>query len=117
PDQVACLENIAGDRQIPEHPLVEQTILDSLTEAMDIDSLENVLRKIEAGEVSCVARDLTEPSPLSHEILSARPYTFLDDAPLEERRTQAVQMRRFTDPQSTDDFGRLDPAAIEQVIA
>jgi ATP-dependent Lhr-like helicase len=117
PDQVACLENIAGDRQIPEHPLVEQTIVDSLTEAMDVDALEKVLRLIEAGEVACIARDLTEPSPLSHEILTARPYAFLDDAPLEERRTQAVQMRRFTDPQSTDDFGRLDPAAIEQVVA
>ena len=117
PDQVACLENIAGDRQIPEHPLVEQTITDSLTEAMDVDALERILAKVEAGEIECIARDLTEPSPLSHEILSARPYAFLDDAPLEERRTQAVQMRRFTDPKSADDFGRLDPAAIEQVVS
>lgn len=117
PDQVACLENIPGDRQIPQHPLVEQTIFDSLTEAMDVDGLEKVLAKIEAGEIQCVARDLTEPSPLAHEILSARPYAFLDDAPLEERRTQAVQMRRFADPQNTNDFGRLDPAAIEQVVS
>ncbi len=114
PDQVACLENIAGDREIPDHPLVTQSIHDSLTEAMDIDGLENLLKAIQAGTVACVARDLTEPSPLAHEILSARPYAFLDDAPLEERRTQAVQMRRLSETDSAD-FGVLDPEAILRV--
>src|SRR6195256_803439 len=84
PDQLACLENIAGDREIPDHPLVHQTIEDCLTEAMDIHGLENLLRKIENAEVECIARDLPEPSPLAHEILNARPYAFLDNAPLEE---------------------------------
>lgn len=116
PDQVACLENIPGDRNVPDHPLVEQTIHDSLTEAMDVDRLEAVLRSIEAGEIQCIARDVTEPSPLAHEILSARPYAFLDDAPLEERRTQAVQMRRFADPTSASDIGALNPEAIAQVM-
>src|SRR4029077_16507303 len=90
PDQLACLEHIVGDREIPDHPLVKQTIDDCLTEAMDIDGLEAVLRRIEHGEIRCIARDLPEPSPLAAEILNARPYAFLDNAPLEERRTQAV---------------------------
>jgi ATP-dependent Lhr-like helicase len=117
PDQLACLENIVGDRQVPEHPLVQQTIEDCLTEAMDIDGLIDVLRKIENGEVECYARDLPEPSPLAHEILNARPYAFLDDAPLEERRTQAVYTRRAGDPGRNGELGILDAAAIEKVTA
>src|SRR5260370_6564943 len=93
PDQLACLENIAGDREIPGHPLVQQTIEDCLTEAMDVDGLIELLRRIESGAVELVARDLPEPSPLAHEILNAKPYAFLDNAPLEERRTQAVYTR------------------------
>ncbi|MBB5015075.1 ATP-dependent Lhr-like helicase [Rehaibacterium terrae] len=115
PDQVACLENIVGERQIPDHPLVAQTLHDCLHEAMDIDALEALLRRIDAGEVAVVCRDLTEPSPLAAEILGARPYAFLDDAPLEERRTQAVQSRRWADPESAEDLGRLDPGAIAAV--
>jgi ATP-dependent Lhr-like helicase len=117
PDQVACLENIAGDREIPDHPLVRQTIEDCLKEAMDIEGLEALLRRTEQGEVACVSRDVTEPSPLAHEILTARPYAFLDDAPLEERRTQAVMMRRWLDPSSASDLGALDPQAIDQVVS
>ncbi len=115
PDQVACLENIVGERQIPDHPLVAQTMHDCLHEAMDVDALLALLKKLESGEIHIVARDLTAPSPLAAEILSARPYAFLDDAPLEERRTQAVQSRRWGDFDSTDDFARLDPDAIESV--
>jgi len=115
PDQLACFENIAGDREIPDHPLVEQTIHDCLHEAMDIEGLERLLRALEAGEVQVTARDLTEPSMLALEVLSARPYAFLDDAPLEERRTQAVMARRWLDPESAADLGRLDPDAIERV--
>ena len=115
PDQLACLEHIVGDREIPDHPLVKQTIDDCLTEAMDIDGLEEVLRKIEKGEIRCIARDLPEPSPLASEILNARPYAFLDNAPLEERRTQAVYTRRASERNGSDALGILDAAAIDKV--
>ncbi len=115
PDQLACLENIAGDREIPDHPLVQQTIHDCLHDAMDIVGLERLLRALESGQVQVTARDLTEPSMLALEILAARPYAFLDDAPLEERRTQAVMARRWLDPERAADLGRLDPEAIARV--
>ena len=115
PDAAACLENIPGDREIPNHPLVRQTIDDCIHEVMDLDRLTAVLRQIHAGEIELIARDLPEPSPLAHEILNAKPYAFLDDAPLEERRTQAVYTRRAFEPSSADDLGTLDPAAIERV--
>ena len=82
---------------------------------MDIEGLERLLRGLEAGEIRIVARDLTEPSPLAAEVLSARPYAYLDDAPLEERRTQAVSSRRWVDPATAADFGQLDIEAIEGV--
>ena len=115
PDQLACLENIVGEREIPDHPLVFQTIRDCLEEAMDIDRLQALLRDLRSGEVQFTARDLREPSPLAMEILNARPYAFLDDAPLEERRTQAVLNRRWLDPDSAADIGALDAAAIQRV--
>jgi ATP-dependent helicase Lhr and Lhr-like helicase len=115
PDQVACLENIAGDREIPDHPLVQQTVADCLEEWMDIAGLETVLARIEAGAIELVCRDTTEPSPLAAEVLNARPYAFLDDAPLEERRTRAVQSRRWLDPATASDLGALDPEAIARV--
>ncbi|HEX9619141.1 MAG TPA: DEAD/DEAH box helicase [Polyangiaceae bacterium] len=115
PDSTACAENLSGPREIPEHPLVEQTLADCLTEAMDVDGLIELLRQIEAGEKRLVARDVAEASPLCHEILNARPYAFLDDAPLEERRTQAVMARRWLDPATADDLGALDPDAIARV--
>jgi ATP-dependent helicase Lhr and Lhr-like helicase len=115
PDQLACQENIAGDREIPDHPLVSQTVSDCLHEAMDVAGFERLLTRLERGEVRVTARDLVEPSPLALEILSARPYAFLDDAPLEERRTQAVASRRWLDPESAADIGRLDPDAIARV--
>jgi ATP-dependent Lhr-like helicase len=117
PDAAACLENIAGDREIPDHPLVRQTIADALQEAMDLDGLVALLQQIHDGAVQCLARDLPEPSPLSHEILNARPYAFLDDAPLEERRAQAVSTRRAFEPTSAAELGALDPAAIARVRA
>ena len=115
PDQLACFENIAGDREIPDHPLVAQTIDDCLHEAMDIEGLESLLRALEADEIEVLARDLPMPSMLALEVLAARPYAFLDDAPLEERRTQAVITRRWADPETAADLGRLDPAAIARV--
>ena len=115
PDQIACAENLSGPREIPDHPLVEQTIADALTEAMDVEGLEALVARLAGGEIRVVARDLTEPSPLAAEVLDARPYAFLDDAPLEERRTRAVSMRRGLDPESAADIGRLDPEAIERV--
>ena len=115
PDQIACAENLVGEREVPDHPLTNQAIHDCLHEAMDLEGLQRLLRRLEAGEIELVSRDLTEPSPLALEALSARPYAFLDDAPLEERRTQAVMARRWRDPQSTSDLGRLDPEAICKV--
>ena len=115
PDQAACLENIVGERELPSHPLVDQTLDDCLHEAMDSEGWLALLRRMEAGEVRLLARDLPAPSMLAMEILNARPYAFLDDAPLEERRTQAVQSRRWADPASTDDLGALDIGAIASV--
>jgi ATP-dependent helicase Lhr and Lhr-like helicase len=115
PDQVACQENIVGEREIPPHPLVDQTLHDCLHEAMDLDGLVALLQRMERGEVRTTSRDLASPSPLAAEVLNARPYAYLDDAPLEERRTQAVMSRRWVDPQDADDFGRLDPDAIAAV--
>jgi ATP-dependent Lhr-like helicase len=115
PDQVACLENIVGEREIPDHPLVAQTLDDCLHQAMDSEAWLALLRRMEAGEIELIARDLPAPSALAAEILNARPYAYLDDAPIEERRTQAVQSRRWSDPASSDDLGALDAEAIDAV--
>ena len=112
PDAAACLENIPGDREVPDHPLVNQTVRDCLEEAMDLAQLEAVLGRIHRGELTCVSRDTPEPSVFCHDILNARPYAFVDDAPLEERRTQAVQTRRAGSP---NEMGALDAAAIDRV--
>ncbi|MEJ2371827.1 MAG: hypothetical protein P8Y07_13390, partial [Gemmatimonadales bacterium] len=117
PDAAACLENIAGDREVPDHPLVRQTLEDCLQEAMDLATLRVVLERIRAGELRLIAKDTPEPSPLAHEILNARPYEFLDDAPLEERRARAVYTRRAFEPSSVDELGALDADAIERVRA
>ena len=114
PEQVGCQENLTGPLQIPDHPLTRQTVRDCLHEAMDVDRLEEVFEKIERGEIRMHARDTTEPSPFAHEILNAKPYAFLDNAPLEERRTRAVSLRR-TLPESQRDLGQLDAAAIDRV--
>jgi ATP-dependent helicase Lhr and Lhr-like helicase len=112
-----CGDNMVGNEiHIPDHPLVTETIRDCLHEAMDIDSLRSVLDAIGAGEIRTVAIDTAEPSPLSHEILNANPYAYLDDAPLEERRARAVQMRR-TRGSDAGEIGALDPAAIEEVFS
>ena len=115
PDQVACAENLPGELEIPDHPLVRQAIRDCLEQAMDIEGFEKLLRALESGSIQVLARDLTEPSPLALEVLSARPYAYLDDAPLEERRTQAVISRRWLDPHSAADIGQLDPQAVARV--
>ena len=116
PDQVACAENLpTGEREIPAHPLVDQTVKDCLEEAMDIDGLEHLLTSIERNEKHLFACDVIEASPLSQEILNARPYAYLDDAPLEERRTRAVFQRRWLDPETAGDMGKLDQAAIDRV--
>ncbi|NIS75948.1 MAG: DEAD/DEAH box helicase, partial [Deltaproteobacteria bacterium] len=115
PDQIACLENITGEREIPDHPLVNQTIYDCLYEAMDIENLEALLAEIHSDKIELIVRDLREPSPLSEQILNARPYAFLDDAPLEERRTHAVQNRRWLDPSEAAELGELDVEAVRTV--
>jgi ATP-dependent helicase Lhr and Lhr-like helicase len=117
PDQIACAENIVGEREIPDHPLVRQAVADCLNEAMDIEGLECLLSRLESEDIRVVTRDLTQPSPLALEVLSARPYAFLDDAPLEERRTQAVMRRRWLAPETASELGHLDTEAIARVRA
>jgi ATP-dependent helicase Lhr and Lhr-like helicase len=115
PDAAACFENIQGERKIPDHPLVGEVMKDVLTEAMDIDGLKLVLSGLAEGRIRCLAVDTPVPSQFSHEILNANPYAFLDDAPLEERRARAVQMRRMLPESVLEEVGGLDPAAIAQV--
>jgi ATP-dependent Lhr-like helicase len=115
PDVAACQENIEGDIQIPDHPLVREVMKDVLTEAMDIDGVRNLLSGIESGRIRCIAVDTPVPSQFSHEILNANPYAYLDDAPLEERRARAVEMRRILPESVLEEVGKLDPAAIDQV--
>ena len=115
PDQRACAENLAGEREIPDHPLTQQTIADCLHDAMDVSGLERLLARLEVGDIRVVACDLTAPSPLALEVLAARPYAYLDDAPLEERRTQAVMARRWMTPDTAAALGRLDAEAIARV--
>ena len=118
PDAIACQENLTGERavrQIPDHPLVQETLRDCLTEAMDLEGLTDVLRRIEAGTIRWAAIDTPAPSVFSHEILNANPYAFLDDAPLEERRARAVELRRTLPPDLLGEIGALDPEAIAEV--
>src|SRR6202041_3150226 len=115
PDAAACPENLDGEVRIPDHPLVREIIKDALTEAMDIDGLKQILAKILDGRIRCVAVDTPVPSQFSHEILNANPYAYLDDAPLEERRARAVNMRRVLPESVLEEVGGLDPGAIAQV--
>ncbi len=114
PDQAACAENLTGEIRIPDHPLVRETVSNCLHEAMDLDGLTRILGGIRDGSLRTLAIDTAEPSPLSHEILNANPYAYLDDAPLEERRARAVQLRR-TLPADLTELGALDAEAIGQV--
>ena len=115
PDVAACPENLEGDIRIPDHPLIQEVMKDVLTEAMDIDGLRRVLDGIRNGAIRCVAVDTPVPSQFSHEILNANPYAYLDDAPLEERRARAVQMRRMLPEAVLNEVGRLDQQAIARV--
>ncbi len=115
PDAAACFENIQGERKIPDHPLVGEVMKDVLTEAMDIEGLKTLLTGLADGSIRCLAVDTPVPSQFSHEILNANPYAYLDDAPLEERRARAVQMRRMLPESVLEEVGGLDPAAIAQV--
>jgi ATP-dependent helicase Lhr and Lhr-like helicase len=115
PDAAACFENIEGDRQIPDHPLVGEVMKDVLTEAMDVEGLKTLLRGMVSGQIRVLAVDTPVPSQFSHEILNANPYAYLDDAPLEERRARAVEMRRVLPESVLEEVGKLDPDAIAQV--
>jgi ATP-dependent Lhr-like helicase len=117
PDQAACPENLAGDVRIPDHPLVKETIDNCLYEAMDLNGLRAILQAIQDGRIQTVAIDTPEASPFSHEILNANPYAYLDDAPLEERRARAVQLRSTLRTDFAEGAGALDPAAIAQVAS
>ncbi len=118
PEQTACQDNAAGGPiEVPDQPLVQQTVEDCLHEVMDLDGLAALLERMRNGELKLLAVDVPEPSPLSHEILNSKPYTYLDDAPLEERRARAVATRRTLSSKDASELGALDPAAIAQVIA
>jgi ATP-dependent Lhr-like helicase len=117
PDQLACAENLTGPREIPDHPLVKQAIDDCLREFMDVDGFLALLKRIEDGAVQVHCLNLSAPSPLSHAVLGARPYAFLDDGDAEGRRTRSITTDRLLDPKDAADLGRLDPAAIAKVKA
>jgi ATP-dependent Lhr-like helicase len=117
PAQAQCQEHDTGAIEPPDHPLIRETLRDCLTEAMDIEGLRALLERMDRGELRLLARDTPEPSPLSHEILNSAPYAYLDDAPLEERRSRAVQLRRTLDPGDAASLGALDAEAIAEVIA
>ena len=118
PAQTACQDNhAAGAIEIPDHPLVRETLRDCLTEAMDAAGLKRVLTDMRAGKIETLAREVPEPSVFSHEILNANPYAFLDDAPLEERRTRAVAVRRGLPPEIVERIGGLDPERVTEVVA
>ena len=116
PAQLACQENHTGPIDPPDHPLVNETIANCLYEAMDIAGLHALLETVQQGRISTIAVDTPIPSPMSHEILNANVYAYLDDAPLEERRARAVSLRR-TDPDLARGIGALDQAAIDEVCA
>ena len=115
PDQVACAENLTGPPRIPDHPLVNETIANCLHEAMDLDGLRGLLERLRNGTIRRVAVENPAPSVFSHEILNANPYAFLDDAPLEERRARAVQLRSTLRTDAAQGAGILDPAAIVEI--
>lgn len=115
PASTACLENRPADVEIPDHPMVRQTMHDCLHEAADLDEWTSILSRIERGEIRLEARETTEPSPFAHERLNAMPYAFLDDAPLEERRARAVQYRRSIPIEEVGDLARLDPEVVAEV--
>jgi ATP-dependent helicase Lhr and Lhr-like helicase len=118
PEQVGCQDNHGGmELEPPDHPLVTETMKDCLRDLMDIDGLVEVLKKMKSGEIRKVAVDLPEPSVFAHALLNSAPYTFLDEAPLEERRARSVSLRRTLPPSDAVAFGALDQAAIDQVVA
>jgi ATP-dependent Lhr-like helicase len=117
PAQTACQDNHGGGCvEIPAHPLVRETIRDCLTEAMDAEGLRAVLTALRDGHIETVCRELPEPSVFAHEILNANPYAYLDDAPLEERRTRAVSLRRGLPAEIVESLGTLDPERIDEVV-
>jgi ATP-dependent Lhr-like helicase len=116
PQAAACQDNATGPIEIPDHVLVRQTIADTLHEALDVDGVRALLENMEAGEVAVHCRETTEPSVLAHEIITARPYAFLDDEEFQNRRTNAVTLRRGLAVDLAS-IGSLDPAAIEQVTS
>ncbi len=115
PDQIACAENVAGQREISNHPLVEQTLYDCLNDLMDVRTLKKILDGLKRERIGLVCRDLAAPSPLAEEVLSAKPYAFLDDAPAEERRTALVRTRQFLHPEDAVSLGRMNQKVIDEV--
>ena len=116
PKLTGCQENVVGDIELPDDPLVRQTMYDCLQEAHDMLRLKEILAAVELGEIEFLARDTREPSPFSYELLNSNPYAFLDGGEVAERRARAVSTRRSLTADSVEDLGRLDPEAIRQVV-
>jgi ATP-dependent helicase Lhr and Lhr-like helicase len=116
PRLTGCQEHSAGEIELPDHPLARQTMEDCLHEPLDIDGLTEILRAVERGEITYVARDTREPSPFAAELLNANPYAFLDGGEIQERRARAVSTPRVMSIEAVRDLGRLDTRAIEQVV-
>ncbi len=116
PKLTGCQEEHTGDHIIPDHPLIKQTMDDCFNEALNFDELIRILKKVEQGEITFVAKETREPSPFCYELLNANPYAFLDGGEAIDRRTRAVGTRRSLTVESVDDLGRLDPLAIERVL-
>ncbi len=117
PGQTQCFEHRTGDLEVPDHPLVRQTVDDCLQEAMDARRFEELMHRIDRKEIELIARDTREPSPFCYELIHANPYAFLDDAPLEERRVRALSTRRALSPEAFQELATLSPGAISQVVS
>ncbi len=93
PDQLACLENLSGRRELPDHPLVDQALRDCLDDHMDLPGLIELISSIESNLVQVHCVDRQEPSGLAEALIHAPRNSFLDPAAAEERRTRTFENR------------------------
>ncbi len=128
PSLAGCQDNAGpGPIPVPDHVLVRQTVTDCLTEALDAEGLVHFLEAVESGRVTVHLAESAEPSPLAHGILTGKPYTYLDGAPLEERRSRAVPVPRGLPvlgpdglppglPVDASELAPFEPEAVAEVL-